>query len=123
MHCLVRAGWLAALVGWTALAYGAGVPVDQASKAQWKAAQKTFHVGDELYDAKRFAEALTAYRASHEIVASPNARLMMGRCLRELGRLSESYAELEAAVADAEAAAAKEEKYRDTARASREDLE
>ena len=123
MHCLVRAGWLAALVGFTTLASGAGVPVDQASKEQWKAAQKTFHVGDELYDAKRFSEALTAYRASHEIVASPNSRLMMGRCLRELGRLSDAYAEFDLALSDAEAASAKEEKYRETARASREDLE
>jgi hypothetical protein len=116
-------GGLAAFVAFSSLAYGAGVPVDQASKAQWKAAQKTFRVGDELYDDKRYAEALTAYRASHEIVASPNSRLMMGRCLRELGRLNEAYAEFEAALSDAEAAAAKEEKYRDTARASREDLE
>src|SRR6185503_10233169 len=108
MQCFVRVGSLAALVCSTALAFAGGIPVDQASNAQWKAAQKTFRVGDELYDGKRFSEALTAYRASYEIVASPNSRLMIARCMRELGRLSDAYTEFEGAVADAQAAAAKD---------------
>ena len=59
-----------------------------------------------LYDAKHYAEALTAFRASHDVVKSPNTRLMIARCLRELGRLGEAYAETAATIAEAEAGSA-----------------
>ncbi len=101
----------------------AGVPVAQAKKEQWTAAEKTFRVADDLYDAKRFDEALTAYRASYDIVASPNSRLMVARCLRELGRLAEAYEELESTVTDAERVAESDKKYAKTARAARDELE
>jgi hypothetical protein len=123
MRRLVEAAWVAAIVGWTFAASAAGVSVDQASKEQWQAAQKTFRVADDLYDAKRFEEALTAYRASYDIVASPNSRLMIGRVLRELGRVEEAYRELEGTLADAEAAAKKDDKYEDTQRAAQAELD
>lgn len=123
MRRFVQAAGLGAVVVWSTAAGAAGIPADQASKDQWKAAQKTFQVADELYDARRFEEALTAYRASYDIVASPNSRLMVARSLRELGRLEEAYYELEGTVADAESAAEKDEKYAPTARAAREELE
>jgi hypothetical protein len=85
---------VATIAGWTLSAGAAGVPVDQASNDQLRAAQKTFRVADDLYDAKRFEEALTADRASYDIVASPNSRLMIARSLRELGRLEQAYHEL-----------------------------
>lgn len=123
MRRLVEAAWVATIVGWTFVASAAGVPVDQASKEQWQAAQKTFRVADELYDGKRFEEALTAYRASYDIVASPNSRLMIARALRDLGRLEEAYRELEGTLADAEAAAKKDDKYEDTQRAAQAELD
>jgi hypothetical protein len=123
MRRLVGAAWVAAIAVWTLGASAAGVPVDQASKEQWRAAQKTFLVADDLYDAKRFGEALTAYRASYEIVASPNSRLMIARCLRELGQLEQAYHELLGTIADAEEFAKKDEKYRESGRAAREELE
>ncbi len=104
------------------LAAAAGVPVDKASKDQLKAAQRTFEAADVLFDAKRYGEAITAYRASYEIVASPNSRLMIGRSLVALGRLDEAYAELLGAVDDAKAAAAADEKYQSTLQAAQTEL-
>jgi hypothetical protein len=104
-------------------AAAAGAPVDRASREQLSAAQKTFAVADDLYDAKRFGEALTAYRASYDIVASPNSRLMIARCLRELGRIEEAYRELEGTVADAAQFAAKDAKYQQTGRAAQAELD
>lgn len=111
--CLLSAG----------LAAAAGVPIEKASKDQLKAAQRTFEAADLLYDAKRYQEAITAYRASYEIVASPNSRLQIARSLTALGKLDEAYAELLGAVADAKsAAAADEEKYGPTLKAAEAEL-
>jgi len=91
-------------------AWGAGATVYDATPDQLKAAQKTFEVANDLFDAGRYEEAITAFRASYDIVASPNSRLMVARSLRELGRLDDAYQEFEAALADAKAAAAKDAK-------------
>lgn len=106
----------------TASAFAAGAPVEQASKEQWSAAQKTFLAAGELYDAKRYDESITAYRASWNIVASPNTRLQIARALRELDRVPEAYEEMLGVLADAERDAAKDEKYERTASAAREEL-
>jgi hypothetical protein len=96
----------------------AGVSVEKATKEQTQAAQRTFQAADDLFDAKRFDEAITAFRASWEIVASPNSRLMIARSLRELGRLDEAYAEFVATIDDAKAG----DKYADTKRAAEDEL-
>lgn len=103
-------------------ALAAGVPPGEASKEQLQAAQRTFEAADGLYDAKRYEEAITAFRASYDIVASPNSRLMIARSMREAGRLTEAWAELEGTIADADAAAKADDKYASTAKAAREDL-
>ncbi len=106
----------------TATSWAEGATLDEATKDQTLAAQKTFEAADVLYDSKHYAEALAAYRTSYNVVKSPNARLMIARSLRELGRLGEAYAEITAAVADAEAAAQKHPRYAETAKAANEDL-
>lgn len=106
----------------TAPALGAGVPLEKADKEQLKAAQRTFVAADGLYDAKRYAEAITAYRASYEIVASPNSRLMIARSLAALGKLDDAYAELVGAVADAKTAVAADAKYEPTLKAAETEL-
>jgi hypothetical protein len=83
----------------------AQVSVDQANQDQRRAAQKTFEAGDDLYEAGRYAEALTAFRASHDLVASPNSRLMVARCLRELGRYAQAHRELERTISASQASA------------------
>jgi hypothetical protein len=65
---------------------------------------------------------LSAFRTSHDVVKSPNARLMIARCLRELGRLGEAYAEASAAAAEAEAVSQRHPRYLETAQAARDDL-
>jgi hypothetical protein len=72
-----------------------------AESDQRAGAQKTFEAGSKLFDSRHYEEALAAFRASYQIVASPNSRLMMARCLRELGRNAEAYREYDAVTADA----------------------
>src|SRR5262245_1640542 len=119
---LATAALAVVLLG-SAPARAAGASVDTATREQSRAAQKTFEAGDLLYDDKRYAEALGAFRASYDVVASPNTRLMIARSLRELNRLGEAIAEFEGAVAVAEAAAKSNERYTETANAARQELE
>ncbi len=93
------------------------VTYEQANRDQRRAAQKTFEAADGLYRAKRFDEALTAFKASYDLVASANTRLMIGRCLLALERPLEARAELLGTIADAEAGGDRYEKAREAARA------
>lgn len=93
--CVSRAVCACALILVPSVAYAAGAP-GQDEKA---GAQKTFEAGTKLYDAHRYKEALTALRASYQILSSPNSHLMVARCLRELGKNREAYQEF-LAVAD-----------------------
>jgi hypothetical protein len=89
-------------------------------KDQKAGAQQTFEAGGKLYDAHHFEEALAAFRASYQIVASPNSHLMIARCLRDLGRNVDAYREYEAV---AKEAAEKGERYESAAHASGEERE
>lgn len=103
-------------------AFGAGAEVEKATKDQLAAAATTFEAANKLFDAGRFEEAITAFRASYDIVRSPNSVLMVARCQRELGRLGEAYANYKSALADAERIAKTVPKYDDTTQAAREEL-
>jgi hypothetical protein len=87
-------------------------------KEQKAGAQQTFDAGSKLYDAHRYEEALAAFRASYQIVASPNSHLMVARALRDLGRNVEAYAEYDAVLREA---AAKGEKYESAGHAAAEE--
>src|SRR5258708_31077752 len=71
----------------------AGVDPGVATPVQREQAQAQFQRGKKLYDAGNYEEALSEFRASLDIVASPNTRLYSARCLRELNRIVEAYAE------------------------------
>ena len=107
---------------WAPHSRAAGASLDEATKEQSLAAQKAFKAADVAYDAGHFAEALAGYRASYEVVESPNARLMIARSLRELGRLGEAYAEAKVTLAEAEAISVRQPRYAATAQAARVDL-
>ncbi len=94
------------------------VPFEQANREQKRAAQKTFEAADGLYRAKRFGEALTAFKASYELVTSANTHLMMARCLLALGRPLEARVELLDTIADAGAG----DRYDQAAEAARAEL-
>ena len=82
-------------------------------------AQQRFEEGFEHYRARRWEDALRAFRASYELAPSPNSRLFIGRSLRELGELGEAYGELLLAVTEAEQRASTDPRYTPTADAAR----
>jgi hypothetical protein len=107
---------------WAAQGRAEGATLDAATAEQSLAAQKAFKEADAEYDARRFDEALEGYRASYDVVKSPNTRLMIARSLRELGRLEEAHAEAKATLAEAEAVSERHSRYVKTAEAARANL-
>lgn len=107
------------LAGTPALA--AGVAPGQASQAQRDDATKHFTKGRDLFTAGKFADALAAFSASYDVVASPNTRLYIARCKREMNQLKEAYAELTRTASDANALAKDDAKYAKTAEAALEE--
>jgi hypothetical protein len=79
----------------------AGVDPANATAVQREQAQARFLKGKALFDKNDFVGALEHFRASVDIVASPNARLYIARTLRETGRLVEAYAEFGRTAAEA----------------------
>ncbi len=74
-----------------------------ANEEEKRAAQKMFEAGDGLYEGGRFDDAIAAFKNSHDLVSSPNSRLMLARSLREAGRNSEACDEFRGTIRDAEA--------------------
>lgn len=75
-------------------AFAGGVAPAAATPVQREQAQSRFLRGKELYGQGKFDAALAEFTASLDIVASPNTRLYIGRCLREMNRLVAAYSEL-----------------------------
>ncbi len=103
-------------------ASAAGTPVTAATDEQKEAAQKAFSDAIEHAKAGKHEEALAGFRASHDIVASPNSRLMIARELAELKRFGEAYREALIAERLAREAAAVDPKYNDAVTGAAEDL-
>lgn len=72
-------------------------PADDAARAE-----KLFLEGRDAYVAKDYAVALDRFRASHAIVPSPNSRLFIARCLRELGQFAAAHEQLALVVRETE---------------------
>lgn len=100
--------------------WAVGVSPQNATAKQNKDASKSFQQAQRLYQDKKYADALKEFRASYDIVASPNTRLMIARVLRDSGKLADAYAELESTITDATKAG---DKYSQAASAAHEDLE
>lgn len=90
-----------AVIGLAPAARASGVDPAAATAVQREQAQAHFLKGKELFDKSDFAGALQEFRASLEIVASPNARLYVARSQRELGNLVEAYVEFGRTAAEA----------------------
>jgi hypothetical protein len=118
----VRAGLLA-----LALLVPAGASAaDPPGTASSKAAKEHFESAQSLFDQKKYDAAMVLFRQAYEESKSPNARLMIGRCLLALGRLPEAHDELTVTVAEAAGRAESEPKYakaRDAAAAELAPLE
>ena len=81
-------------------------------------AQRIYDEGLRAYEGGRFDEALERFTASFEITRSPNARLMVARCLRNLGRNAEALAEYEVTEREAIERARSEARFEPTRRAA-----
>ena len=91
-------------------AQAAGVTVEQATAAQKKDAQTAFQKAMTDYEAKRFDKALEGFKASYDIVASPNSHYMIARTLRDLNKLNDAAAEYKGVIDEA----GKDQRYQDT---------
>ena len=99
-------------------AYAAGVSPASATPVQREQAQGRFLKGRQLYAAKKYDAALAELNASLDIVASPNTRLYIGRCLRDMGREVEAYVELGRAAVEAREVVHEDARYEQAATAA-----
>ncbi len=102
-----------------ARASAAGVDPGHASAAQREDAQTRFSRGKELYESGKYDDAANEFRASSEVVASPNARLYYARALREAGHYAKAYVELGRVDAEARAYASEDSRYEAAGQAAR----
>jgi hypothetical protein len=103
------------------VAHAAGVEPAKATPVQREQAQSRFLKGRDLYNAKKYDAALAELNASLDIVASPNTRLYVGRCLRELGRTVAAYAELGRAAVEAKELLRDDARYEKAAQAANDE--
>jgi hypothetical protein len=82
------------------------------AEANGKKALELFKKGQGLYKANKFADALVAFRESYALVASPNSRFYIARCLAGTSDNVNAHIEFEAVIADIDAR--NEAKYKDT---------
>lgn len=54
-------------------------------------ALKQFEAGRRAFEKREYEAALVAFRESNSLAASPNSRLYMARCYREIGRFASAY--------------------------------
>jgi hypothetical protein len=85
-------------------------------------AQQRYERGTVLYADRRYAEALEEFRASLDLYVSPNSRLAVARCLRELGRLPEAVLDFERAAGEAADRAVSDPRFAVTRDKAREEL-
>jgi hypothetical protein len=98
-----------------------GVSPGAATAVQREQAQELFVRGKSLFDAGAYTDALVPFRAAMDIVASPNARLYVARCLRETGKLVEAYVEFDRTAVEANEHASEDVRYERTGSSAREE--
>jgi hypothetical protein len=126
MHRRLAASVLSLSLLWPVGAAADGALPDVATPVQREQAQARFVRGRELMNKKSYDQALVEFRASHEIVASPNTRLEIARCLRAAGKLVAAYAELGRTSVEAKELLAQDNRYQkalDAAVAERKEIE
>lgn len=114
---------LAVSTSLAAPATAAPVSPSAATPAQREQAQALFLKGRDLYNAKKYEQALAELRASMDVVASPNARLLAARCYREMNRPVEAYAEFGRASIEAKELAREDPRYTKTSESALEERE
>jgi hypothetical protein len=123
---LLRSASIVALLLAQTSAQADGVLPAAATPVQREQAQARFLRGKDLMTRRQYEDALAEFRASHEIVASPNTRLETARCLLAMGRLIAAYAELGRAAVEAKELTSQDHRYQrayDAATAERGEIE
>lgn len=126
MRSILVGSLLALAVCLASIARADGALPADATPVQREQAQSRFVKGRDLIAKKKYDEALVEFRASHDIVASPNTRLEIARCLRMKGRLVAAYAEFGRTAIEAKELLAQDKRYQrafDTATAERKEIE
>jgi hypothetical protein len=118
LRCGVSMTLVAFVCALAAPALADGVLPDAATPVQREQAQSRFLRGKELKGKGNYEEALAEFRASHEIVASPNTRLEIARCLRATGKTVAAYAELGRTAVEAKELIAQDNRYERAYRAA-----
>jgi len=106
-------------------AHAAGVDPRDATPVQREQAQARFQKGKTKYDGADYTHALEEFQGSLDIVQSPNTRLYVARCYREMGRLVDAYVEFGRTAIEAKEHSTVDNRYdkaRDAATAEREAL-
>jgi hypothetical protein len=129
MHVRLRVSAVAASLAvllLSAPALADGVLPAAATPVQREQAQARFARGKELLAKKQYEQALAEFKASHDIVTSPNTRLEIARCLRAMGRPVAAYAELGRTAVEAKELVSQDNRYQrayDSAVAERSEME
>lgn len=99
-----------------------GVSPEQATQEELNKAQAAYAAAVENFEARRFKEAAKGFGASLGVVASPNARLMYARALRESGDLAAAFEQMAQTQRDAAHLAERMPKYAPTAEKAEAEL-
>jgi len=99
----------------------AGVAPAVATPVQREQAQNRFQRGKEKLAKGDKEGALVEFNASLDIVSSPNTRLYVGRCLREMGKLVTAYVELGRTEIEAKELAVDDPRYAKTAQSAHDE--
>lgn len=102
-------------------AHAAGVEPAKATPVQREQAQNRFVKGRDLFNAKKYEPALVELNASLDIVASPNTRLYIARCLRQMGKVVAAYVELGRTAIEAKELVRDDPRYEKTGAAAAEE--
>jgi hypothetical protein len=82
-------------------AFAAGVTPGNETPVQRHQAESLFFRGKSFVVLKQYDKALADFHASLDIVASPNTRLLIARCLRDQGKLVAAFVEFERTLVEA----------------------
>jgi hypothetical protein len=85
-------------------------------------ATSLFGKGKELYQAKKYAQALDNFKQSYALVPSPNSHLYIARCLAATGELRAAWLEFDRTIDEATAGGAKYAPTLEDAKQDRDDL-
>jgi len=103
-------------------AFAAGVTPGNETPVQRHQAESLFFRGKSYVVRKEYDKALADFHASLDIVASPNTRLLIARCLRDQGKLVAAYVEFERTLVEAKELVGVDPRYGRAIEGAQDDL-